>query len=456
MTSVGARLGFQEIPKMSWKGKTFTQISSSLQLNTIPPAGSIRNTMIPRPVNHIRREIASRPSLKTGNQRVSLSIDELNGPNGYLVSKTTSCSGNTTTLDFNLTSNSTDKPGVCQTLATCTETNALKRVRSSGMVKKNYNINRNNDHYCTSSQEYLISRNKTYQQNQFAYLRKGNASAVPGSGLSSNNIYAAGGLSHCPFVSVSMDLSNNFFQYQWIDAALVTVTIPDATNYDIGSINAILASTMIQNKHYFTDAVTGANVITLSIGYDTFTGKIQFQSYPINRTTFSISLYKIPIGASWDISYIPLSPTTKYAQIIIPNTKFQNLVGFSAANYPDSGNSPTNNGTYVAESSFAGTLTPNFVTANYKPNNPTFGVQGAVGGGTYTDRVKYNAITTTASTMNTAWGNQTANALAYGVNPSGEQLTAKLKYGIPTPVTPTFNPRTGQMSRCQVRKIKGG
>lgn len=456
MTSVGARLGFQEIPKMSWKGKTFTQISSSLQLNTIPPAGSIRNTMIARPVKHIRREIASRPSLKTGNKRVSLSIDELNGPNGYLVSKTTSCSGNTTILDFNLTSNSTEKPGVCQTLATCTETNALKRVRSSGMIKKKYNINRNNDHYYTSSQEYLTSRNKTYQQNQYAYLRKGNAIAIPGTGLSSNNIYAAGGLSHCPFVSVSTDLCNNVFQYRWIDASLINVNIPTATNYDIGAMNAILAASMIQNNHYFIDAVTGANVITLSISYNTFNGKIQFQSYPINRTTFSTSLYKIPIYASWNISSIPISPSTKYAQIIIPNTNFQNLVGFSAANYPASVVSATNYGTYVVESSFAGTLTPNFVTANYKPNNPTFGVQGAVGGGTYTDRVKYNVITTTASTMNTTWGNQTANALAYGVNPSGEQLTAKLKYGIPTPVTPKFNPRTGQMSRCQVRMIKGG
>lgn len=456
MTSVGARLGFQEIPKISWKGKTFTQITSSLQLNTIPPAGSIHNTMIARPVNHIRREIASRPSLKTGNQRVSLSIDELNGPNGYLVSQTTSCSGNTTTLDFNLTSNSTEKPGVCQTLATSTANNALKRVRSSGMIKKNYNINRNNDHYCTSSQEYLTSRNKTYQQNQYAYIRKGNASAVPGTGLSSNNIYAAGGLSHCPFVSVSTDLCNNFFQYRWIDATVSTVTIPTATNYDIGAMNAILAATMVVNNHFFIDAVTGANLITLSIGYNTFTGKIQFQSYPINKTTFSTSLYTIPTYATWTSTDIPLAPSTKYAQFIIPNTKFENLVGFYVADYPSSAISATNDGTYVVESSFAGTLTPNFVTANYKPNNPTFGVQGAVGGGTYTDRVKYNAITTTASTMNTAWGNQTANALAYGVNPSGEQLTAKLKYGIPTPVTPTFNPRTGQMSRCQVRKIKGG
>lgn len=460
MTSVGVRLGFQEIPKISWKGKTFTQISSSLQLNTIPNAGSIHNTMRARPVNHIRREIASRPSLKTGNPRMSIRLDDLTGPNGYLVSQTTSCSGNQSTLDFNLTSNSTEKPGVCETAATCMANNALKRVRSAGMVKKNYNINRNNDHYCTSAQEYMVSRNKTYQQNQYAYIRQGNANAVQGTGLSSNNIYAAGGLSHCALVNISAVLGNNTFEYQWIDGSNNTVTIPDATNYDIGMVNGILASTMVANKHYFINKITGAKIVTMAIVYDTFSGKIQLQTFAINTTTFNTSgsgIYNLPSGVSWG-AQIPNPSTagTKFSQFRIPNTSFPNLIGFSVANYPPiadiSGNIP--NKTY--ESSFRGSLLPNYVAANYKPNNPTFGVQGAVDGGAYIDRVKYNTITTSASTMSTVWGNQTADALAYGVNLSGEQITAKLKYGIPVTRTPKFNPRTGQMSNCQVRTLKGG
>lgn len=454
MTSVGARLGFQEIPKISWKGKTFTQISSSLQLNTIPKAGSIHNTMRARPVNHIRREIASRPSLKTGNPRMSIRLDDLTGPNGYLVSQTTSCSGNQSTLDFNLTSNSTEKPGVCETAATCMANNALKRVRSAGMVKKNYNINRNNDHYCTSAQEYMVSRNKTYQQNQYAYIRQGNANAVQGTGLSSNNIYAAGGLSHCALVSISTALGNNSFVYQWINGNDFTVTIPDATNYDIGMVNGILASTMVANKHYFINKITGAKIVTMAMVYDTFTGKIQLQTFAINTTTFGTgSGYRLPDEVSWSI---PSAGTTKYSQFQIPNTGFQNLIGFSTGNYPEtasqSGVLP--NLTFV--STFRGSLLPNYVAANYKPNNPTFGVQGAVDGGAYIDRVKYNTITTSASTMSTVWGNQTADALAYGVNLSGEQITAKLKYGIPVTRTPKFNPRTGQMSNCQVRTLKGG
>jgi hypothetical protein len=458
MTSVGARLGLNEIPKISWKGKTFTQISSSLQLNTIPAARSIHNTMRARPVNHIRREIASRPSLTTGNPRISIRLDDLTGPNGYLVSQTTSCSGNQSMLDFNLTSNSTEKPGVCQTAATCMANNALKRVRSAGMVKKNYNINRNNDHYCTSAQEYMVSRNKTYQQNQYAYIRQGNANAVPGTGLSSNNIYSAGGLSHCALVSISTALGNNTFVYQWIDGNDFTVTIPDATNYDIGMVNGILASTLVANNHYFVNNITGAKVVTMAMVYDTFTGKIQLQTFAINTTTFGTgSGYSLPSGATWG-AQIPNPSTTgtKFSQFRIPNTSFPNTIGFSVANYPPiadiSGNIP--NKTFV--SSFSGSLLPNYVAANYKPNNPTFGVQGAVDGGAYIDRVRFNTITNAAASTSSVWGNQTANALAYGVNPSGEQLTAKLKYGIPTPVTPTFNPRTGEMSRCQVRMIKGG
>ena len=461
MTSVGARLGLNEIPKISWKGKTFIQISSSLQLNTIPDAGSIHNTMRARPVNHIRREIASRPSLKTGNPRMSIRLDDLTGPNGYLVSQTTSCSGNQSTLDFNLTSNSTEKPGVCQTAATCMANNALKRVRSAGMVKKNYNINRNNDHYCTSAQEYMVSRNKTYQQNQYAYIRQGNANAVQGTGLSSNNIYAAGGLSHCALVSISAVLGNNSFVYQWIDATNHTVTIPDATNYDIGAVNGILASTLVANNHYFVNNITGARVVTMAMVYDTFSGKIQLQTFAINTTTFGTgSGYSVPSGQEtiWG-GQIPdpvLDGNTKFSQFQIPNTGFQNTIGFQAGNYPlsavQSGNPP--NKTF--ESSFRGSLLPNYVAANYKPNNPTFGVQGAVDGGAYIDRVRFNTITNAAASMSSVWGNQTADALAYGVNPSGEQITAKLKYGIPTPVTPKFNPRTGQMSNCQVRKIKGG
>jgi hypothetical protein len=441
-----------------------------------------------------------------------LSIDELTGPNGYLVSQTTSCTGDQTTLDFNLTADSTQKPGVCQTQATCVANNALKRVRSAGMVNKNYNINRNNDHYCTSSQEYLVSRNKTYNQNQFAYIRQGNASAVPGTGLSSNNIYSAGGLSHCAFATIQAILGNNTFQYVWVDGNTYTVTIPDGTTYDVGTLNGILASTMVANTHYFINNITLAKIVPLAITYDTFNGKIQLQSYAVNNTIFDTTgtgYYSLPLGATWTDPSFTICP-----QFIIPNTHFQDVIGFNAGNYPsatiwpydNSGNpfvagnqtegicqpayqtfSPyyypdpttyshpsfglgdisygsnnfnsnatayTTNQTF--ESSFRGSILPNYVAANYKPNNPTFGVQGAVDGGAYIDRVRYNTITTAAASTAAVWGNQTADALAYGVNPSGEKITAKLKYGIPITQTPKFNPRTGQMSKCQVRTLKGG
>lgn len=445
MTSKNARLGLHEIPKISWKGQTFNQITSSLQLNTIPKPGNIQETMRAQGVPHIRREIASRHHLKTGNPRIALSIDEFTAPNGYIVSTANNCSGDVSVLDPLITNNKTDHPSLCKTTATCVTDNAKKRVRSAGMVKKNYNINRNNDHYCTSSKEYLTSRNKTFQQNQYAYLKQGNASAVPGTGLASNNIYSPSGLSHCSAATISQALGNNQFSYRWVDSSTHTVTIPDGTSYDVGAVNNILANTLIQNRHYLVNKITGAKTVTLVIAYDNFNGKIQLKSTAISTAIFPSSQYSVQ---GWTI---PSSATC--AQFIIPNNAFQDLIGFSVGQYPAVQAQTSNQ---VFESSFRGTLVPNYVPAYYKPNNPTFGVQGSVDGGSYTDRRKYNAIISSASTMSTVWGNETANALSYGVNPSGNQITAKLKYGMPITQTPRFDPRTGQMSYCQVRTIKGG
>jgi hypothetical protein len=45
------------------------------------------------------------------------------------------------------------------------------------------------NNYSTSSQEYLHTRNRTFQQNQFNYVVSGNRTAEPGTNLASNNVY---------------------------------------------------------------------------------------------------------------------------------------------------------------------------------------------------------------------------------------------------------------------------
>jgi len=463
MTSVGARLGFNEIPIISWKGKTFTQVSSSIQKNTKPPS-SIVNTMRSQPVKHYRREIASISGISHGNPRISMSIDEMTSPNGYLVISKgdPKCTGIHSTLDFTLTSNKTETN--CKTAATCVADNARTRVRSAGMIVKNYNLNRNNDKYYTSTQEYLKSRNRTFDQNQYNYIRKGSALIPAGNPNTSSNVYSGNGLSHCPLVVINANLQNNVFKYIWIDGSVNTVTIPDGTQYDVGALNSVLSSVMITNNHYLTIRETGSKFIPLSFAYNTYYGKIEIQSIIISSDLFPGSKYALPIihigSLNWGI------PSNKICPMIqIMSNGFQNVVGFSSGKYPNSnitqaGGVYTQSPSYTVNQIFLSTISasilPNYVPVYYKPSNPQFANQGAVDSGALIDRKRYNTITTSAATMSTAWGNQTSDALAYGVNPTGINMTAKLMHGIPIQKTPKFNPRTGQMQQCQVRRIPGG
>jgi len=463
MTSVGARLGFNEIPIISWKGKTFTQISSSIQPNTKPPA-SIKNTMRSQPVKHYRREIASKNGITHGNPRISMSINEMTSPNGYLVirSDDPKCTGVHSTLDFNLTSNTTET--TCKTAATCVADNARTRVRSAGMIVKNYNLNRNNDKYYTSTQEYLKSRNRTFVQNQYNYLRKGNALLPAGNPNTSSNIYSGNGLNHCALVTVNAGMQNNTFNYVWIDGTVNPVIIPDGTQYDIGALNNILAGAMITNNHYLIQKSTETKIVALSFAYNTYYGKIELQSLAMNTTAFPSSEYTPPdtliIQVSWSI---PTISNSICPQIQILGNAFQNVIGFPSGKYPagsigvgDYEQTPTYTSNQIFLSTLAASILPSYVPVYYKPSNPQFANQGAVDSGALIDRKRYNTITTSAATMSAAWGNQTSDALAYGVNPTGTNITAKLMHGIPIQKTPKFNPRTGQMQQCQVRRIPGG
>jgi hypothetical protein len=303
----------------------------------------------------------------------------------------------------------------------------------------------------------LKSRNRSFQQNQYNYIRKGNALLPAGNPNTSSNIYSGNGLSHCALVIINSSLNNNIFKYYWVDGTLNTVTIPNGTQYDIGALNNILTSAMIVNKHYLTKVSTGSNIIPLSFAYNTYYGKIELQSLAINTTIFPPNQYT---KANADVVTWNVTVNTICPQIQILGNAFQNVVGFPSGNYPSRSIAAQGPTPYPGNQIFLSTLTasilPSYVPVYYKPSNPQFANQGAVDSGALIDRKKYNTITTSAATMSNAWGNQTSDALAYGVNPSGINITAKLMHGIPIQKTPKFNPRTGQMQQCQVRRIPGG
>ena len=88
----------------------------------------------------------------------------------------------------------------------------------------------------------------------------------------------------------------------------------------------------------------------------------------------------------------------------------------------------------------------NYVPVYYKPNNTKFAVQGAVDSSSRLARLKYDTITDVGGSMRTAFGPETANALAYGVPPNG--YTIKEKMGYPNKCTPIIQ-NDGSVRNCK-------
>jgi hypothetical protein len=212
---------FQQ-PYIKWKGKTFTQIFSMLKknnnsFNTLSPA-VLRN---PLPQKLIRKEFGNIPKSEiTQSQRTSIKIDELDMPNGSFITTINNPNGSlSTTLDMNYIHNLTEHPKTCASFSngkSCmtTEYNARHRVRSAGMYPKKFDLKRNNDSvYHSSTNNYLVSRSRTFQQNQYQYFRNGtNRQYKVGENHQSYfNDYSPQGIQHCLYGG---DISTTPFSQQ--------------------------------------------------------------------------------------------------------------------------------------------------------------------------------------------------------------------------------------------------
>lgn len=200
---------FQQ-PFIRWKGKTFTQIFTILKknnyLNTSLTPAILQK---PLPLKLVRKEFANIPKTDIHqSQRTNVKIDDFNMPNGaFITNLSNPYEFPNTTLDITYVNNLTEHPGLCNSFnneKTCMtpEYNARHRVRSAGMYPKKFNINKNNDSvYHSSSNDYLVSRTKTFQQNQFQYFRNGsNNKYKPGENYQTYfNDYSPQGIPHCYF-----------------------------------------------------------------------------------------------------------------------------------------------------------------------------------------------------------------------------------------------------------------
>ena len=450
---MSALLSLNPIPLISWKGNTFNQISSSIQKN-----GQIMNGenifLKSKPLKHYRREIASIDNSNCSSKS-SIKIDIVNRPSGTINNSTaTNIGGLENSIDINLPNNTCETYENCSVMLSPAE-NARNRVRSSGMIKRKFTDGTLNDRYYTTSSQYLTSRNRTFSQNQYNYIKMGDSTAKPGTSLASANVYAGQGINKCQKYHIVEEVT---FKYKWIvDDTEYDVTIP-AGYYALEDINRIFKQTMFSNLHYLrkqpagnVSIYYGSNIsYALQFAYNNNSNNIELQSYRMDEEVFPPATYIIPEtienAAAWSI------PATGgvYPQVIIANDNvFKNAIGFTSATYP-AANTTSNDTHKVFTSNTTPGIKPLYVRLYYKPNNPQFAQQGGVSASDLITRKKYNSITnSTVAYRNAAGlGSSVANALAYGVPSPG--YTVKDKLGYPMKKTPTFPKYSTEMKECTV------
>jgi len=475
-------------PLIKWKQNTLTQLSSKRQPNQdtnqnveskiyfrAKPisnnAKTIGNIFGKHTVNFYRREKGVNVT-NTGSSRVSATIDLADAPGGRNLYANTdlaitgaSCKGLQETLDIqqiepndqsflgnNCTvcnyssasgtnSSSTTSP---QNSTFSKQLDAKRRVRSSGMIPRQFQPSQPNNPdpvYFFDNRQYLVSRNRTIAQNNFNYIRKGDATLQPGTALAANNVYSPQGLSHCALVKISAALQNNTFSYIWLDGSTVAVTIPDGY-YDISSFNGAFQRIMLANGHYYTNAATQTPVFLLSFSYNNFYDVASLQAIAIGE--LPSPAYTAPAG---------LTPTQDIPQFIIGATALQQALGVNAGTYPASPTGITTTQTFLATT--RGTLNAPYVTLFYKPSNPQFATQGGVSASNYITRKRYDAITNNGFAYREAYGSAVADAMAYSVSiPGFNTYTLKDKIGYPNKLIPKF-PKTqpGVMLSCQPKRF---
>ena len=436
-------LNRNERPLISWKGKTFQQITSSIRKNGNPSKyTNMANNRVFKatPLKHYRREIASAYDMSHCNVRTSTRIHEFDMPNGYIVTSKKGC-GLANTLDFTITSNTSDRPGLCSTSCVLSPAdNARRRVRSSGNIKKQYNPANNAATYYTDNRQYLESRVKTFGQNQYNYIRQGDPTLTPGDSLSVSNVYAGNGTTNCKKYRIPMDTS---FSYVWIDAGTTVTVDVSAGYYDAGDLNSILHSKLAYKGHYYIQNNSKVKVMLLNIVYNTSKHVVELQT--LHAGPSDSSKYTVPTQDGNNNSVTWTVPSTNVVpQFIINNNIFQSAIGFSAGTYPSSKSSVVD---VVTTSKFSPGVTSRYQPVYYKPNNPQFAQQGAVSAGALTSRVRYDSITNSSASYKKAYGTSVANALAYGVPENG--YTIKDKIGYPNKCYPVFT-KEGLMktARC--------
>lgn len=457
-----------QIPIIPWKGQTFNQVVTHIKKNGTIYSDNTHNIFSALPLKTYRKEIGTNSCTTSRN---TTTIEELNRPGSSIVNSNSSiCNGLVNIVDFNLTTNSSENIGNCasECVVGTPETNARRRVRSSGMIKKQFDLSTHKPTYYTDSRQYLNSRNKTYEQNNFHYFREGDATAVQGSSQSIANIYTTNTTTDCKRYYLSADTS---FTYQWVagnptGAGGGTPVADESAGqygtftvnllkgfYDVSDINRVLHSQMTLNEHYMVDIDNGSKKFFINFVFNSSTKLVQLQIEFISNDSINDQGLVQPTietnsGTRPPVWNVPEAPVIPIVDVL--DNGFKTLVGFTTGSYP-AANQTTE---YIVSSNSVDgpAIKPRYNRVYYKPNNHQYAQQGAVSSSSRITRLKYNAITNSASSYRNSFGPHVANALAYGVPANG--YTVKDKLGYPLPKTPTFT-STGEQRNCPNVSIQG-
>jgi hypothetical protein len=471
---MSALLNHNERAQISWKGRTINQITSSIKQNgklKMGPTGE--NIFRALPLKVYRREIAANIPTQTGctNSRVSSSVDEFNRPGGTVIQNRAinDTYGQFNTLETPAPGNLNETYGCngSNNSYNCAEKNARRRCRSSGIIKRVYDPTRSEIAYFTNSNQYLVSRSKTFLQNQYRHVRLNDPSIITNP-LQSKEIYSPNGISHCPKAKISA--GSNVFYYYWLDASGANgdfATIPPATApvgkaswypvtippgyYDVHELNNIFRSVMIDNLHYFVYNNTHSKHCLMNFIYNNTNNCVEIQTF--SSASVPVSSFSLPLDCPWARPAVDVVPV-----FYIPSGGIGNMIGFSGGFYPNvaansNANQTPNNNAYGALSNLPHTIYPSYSLTYYKPSNNRFATQGGVSSSDMTQRVKYETISRNGLLFANALGSQVGSAMSYGV--SDHVYTLKDKIGFPVTKTPVINKYTGEMSCLANGRLPG-
>ena len=395
-------------------------------------------------------------------------------------------------MDNILPNNSCEDPGSCSKITSNIDgssyaflspaDNARRRCRSSGIIKRTYNPANNSASYYTDNRQYLTSRNKTYLQNQYYYIREGNPLLKPGSGKAASNVYSPNGVLACPKYFIPTHCT---FNYQWVDGNYYQVDIPSGY-YDANDFNGKLQFTMSQNYHFLINS-NGSKVFLINITYDDNKDLLVFQTLCYDTLNFPANVYSTDIHAAqtWTLrnSGTGISPPSPGAGssltpgLQLSNNKLLSALGLTTTSYPINippvpisvgiGKAGVNDQTYTSSQNYNSNTSPGLKSVYkkiyYKPSNSQFGQQGAVSSSSLINRIKYDTINTAAyktsgnvfgTSATAAFGGNIANALAYSV--SENPYTMKDKIGYPNTSYPSFLKGSTVQRTCTDTHTQGG